>query len=56
MPPHLYCFKNLTEKAESNATTRNSTLIQKKVKFIAYLSHLFATHIKARFTKIMTYV
>lgn len=23
---------------------------------IAYLSHLFATHIKARFTKIMTYV
>jgi len=29
MPPHLHCFRNLTEKAESNATTRNSTLIQR---------------------------
>lgn len=39
MPAHLHCFRNLTEKAESNATTRNSTLIQRSK--LLHIYHIY---------------
>lgn len=40
MPPHLHNFrKNLTKKAESNATTGNGTLIQRSK--LLHIYHIY---------------